>query len=133
MELLNFPLSNPFPLADTDPYQYIPAASLEQHKGKKITVLGYLITYKPVRTIKGELMCFGTFIDAALNWLDTIHFPDCLQRYPLQGNGFYALTGTVVEDFGVLNLDVSYLQKIGLKPRNSTVLVVPHSLPAPDG
>lgn len=133
MELLDFPLSNPFPLADTDPYQYIPAASLEQHKGKKITVLGYLITYKPVRTIKGELMCFGTFIDAALNWLDTIHFPDCLQRYPLQGNGFYALTGTVVEDFGVLNLDVSYLQKIGLKPRNSTVLVVPHSLPAPDG
>jgi DNA polymerase-3 subunit alpha len=129
MELLDFPLSNPFPLADTDLDQYIPAALLEQYKGEKITMLGYLITYKPVRTIKGDLMCFGTFIDAALNWLDTIHFPDCLQRYPLQGNGFYALTGTVVEDFGVLNLEVSYLKKIGLKPRNSRQAAYPHLLP----
>ncbi|WP_290791311.1 DNA polymerase III subunit alpha [Flavihumibacter sp. UBA7668] len=121
MELLDFPLSNPFPLADTDLEGYIPARHLIHHKGKKITMLGYLITYKPVRTIKGDLMCFGTFIDSSLDWLDTIHFPDSLQRYPLQGNGFYALTGTVVEDFGVLNLEVTYLKKIGLKSRTSAL------------
>jgi DNA polymerase-3 subunit alpha len=131
MELLDFPLSNPFPLAATNTEHYVPAAALGQYKGKKITVLGYLITYKPVRTIRGELMCFGTFIDAALNWLDTIHFPDSLQRYPLQGNGFYALTGVVVEDFGVLNLEVSHLKKIGLQPRNTPASAISSPAPAP--
>ncbi len=115
MELLDFPLKNPFPLADTDLAGYLPADQLSAHIGKSVTMLGYLITYKPVRTIKGQLMCFGTFVDAALNWLDTIHFPDSLQRYPLQGNGFYSLSGVVVEDFGVLNLEVHQLKKIGLK------------------
>jgi DNA polymerase-3 subunit alpha len=118
MELLDFPLSNPFPMAATDLSGYVPADQLSHHKGKKITMLGYLITYKPVRTIKGDLMCFGTFVDSCLDWLDTIHFPDCLQRHPLQGNGFYALTGTVVEDFGVLNLEVCHLKKIGLLHRS---------------
>ena len=38
-------------------------------------VLGYLITTKPVHTIKNETMYFHTFIDAAGDWLDTIFFP----------------------------------------------------------
>lgn len=119
MELMDFPLHNPFPMVDADPSQYTPAGKIHLHKGKQVSMLGYLITYKPVRTIKGDTMCFGTFIDSKLDWIDTIHFPDSLQRFPLVGNGFYELTGKVVEDFGVFNLEVSHMQKLGLRKRKS--------------
>ena len=97
--------------------KYIPAIDMSAHLGKKINMLGYLITWKPVHTIKRDLMYFGTFIDANGDWLDTVHFPDSVQRYPLQGKGFYKMTGVVVEEFGVYNLDVQHLQKIGIKSR----------------
>ncbi|MBZ5857100.1 DNA polymerase III subunit alpha [Flavihumibacter profundi] len=117
MELMDFPLHSPFPMADDDPAKYTAAADMHCYLGQNITMMGYLITYKPVRTIKGDTMCFGTFIDASLNWIDTIHFPDSLSRYPLNGNGFYRLTGKVVQDFGVYNLEVQQQKKIGLKKR----------------
>lgn len=119
VELMDFPLHNPFPMADDDPAKYLPAADMQAHLHQTVTMMGYLITYKPVRTIKGDTMCFGTFIDSHLNWLDTVHFPDSLARYPLQGNGFYRLTGKVVQDFGVYNLEVHQQQKIGLKKRTA--------------
>jgi DNA polymerase-3 subunit alpha len=121
MELLGFPLHNPFPLADDDPSKYISADDMNKHLGQHITMMGYLITHKPVRTIKGDTMCFGTFLDASLNWIDTIHFPDSLIRYPLNGNGFYRMTGKVVEDFGVFNLEVQEMKKIGLKKRTQSL------------
>lgn len=138
MELLGFTMCNPFELVDDDdvapvrvstPWndsnllvqkKYIPAINMQQHLGKKITMLGYLITWKPVHTIKRELMYFGTFIDAAGDWLDTVHFPDSVQRYPLQGKGFYRMTGVVVEEFGVFNLEVHHLEKVGIKSRAAT-------------
>lgn len=119
VELMGFPLHNPFPMADDDPLLYVPATKMANHLAQTITMMGYLITYKPVRTVKGDTMCFGTFIDVQLDWIDTVHFPDSLQRYPLQGNGFYRLTGKVVEDFGVYNLEVHQMHKIGLKKKTS--------------
>ena len=121
VELMDFPLHNPFPMADDEPGKYIAAGEMPKYLNQTITMMGYLITYKPVRTIKGDTMCFGTFIDAALNWIDTIHFPDSLARFPLQGNGFYRMTGKVVEDFGVYNLEVHQQQKIGLKKRTGNL------------
>ena len=120
MELLGFCLANPFDLVDDDLQEIIPAAEMPQCTNKNITMLGYLITWKPVQTIKRELMYFGTFIDAAGDWLDTVHFPDSVKRYPLQGKGFYRMTGKVVEEFGVYTLDVAYLQKLGIKSRAAT-------------
>lgn len=100
--------------------KYIPASDMPAHLGKTITMLGYLITWKPVHTIKRELMYFGTFIDAHGDWLDTVHFPDSVKRFPLQGKGFYRMTGVVVEEFGVYNLDVHHLEKLGIKSRAAT-------------
>ncbi len=100
--------------------KYIPAAGMPQYLGKTITMLGYLITWKPVHTIKRELMYFGTFIDAAGDWLDTVHFPDSVKAFPLQGKGFYRMTGRVVEEFGVYNLEVHRLEKVGIKSRAAT-------------
>jgi len=118
IELLGFPMGNPFDLADDDG-QYIPVADLAQYLGKEITVLGYMITMKPVRTVKNENMFFGTFIDRAGDWLDTVHFPQSALKYPLQGRGYYRMTGKVIEEFGVYAIDVYHMIKVGIKSRKA--------------
>lgn len=117
MEILGFPLSNPFDLCSEDPFAHTMSAALADHRGKKVTMLLYYIDRKPVSTVNGQMMAFGTFLDARLDWVDTVHFPDSLARYPLRGNGFYKVTGQVTEDFGVYSVEVSHLVKIGYKPR----------------
>ncbi len=117
LELLGFSLQNPFTLVDDDASKYTFAAQLPQLQGKQVTVLGYLVTTKPVHTVKKEFMCFGTFIDAQGDWLDTVHFPVALAKYPVVGRGFYKMTGIVVNDFGVMGVNVTYLEKVGIKPR----------------
>jgi len=117
LEILDFPLCNPFELVDDDPGKYIPARELQNNLGKEITVLGYYITEKPVTTRSNTRMGFATFVDSNLDWLDTVHFPPSLKAYPLKGRGFYKIRGKVTEDFGVYALDVNHLQKIGYKPR----------------
>ena len=82
-----------------------------------MNVLGYLITTKPVRTIKNDTMYFHAFIDAKGDWLDTIFFPQTAIRYPVTGKGFYSMTGKVVEEFGVFTVEVSYCKKVGIKDR----------------
>ncbi|HEV2353516.1 MAG TPA: hypothetical protein VGR89_04695, partial [Puia sp.] len=84
--------------------------------GKTITVLGYHVTDKPVRTVRNELMSFGTFLDASKDWIDTIHYPDVHRRYPPRA-GFYRITGKVVEEFGVNSIEVAHMEKIGFRPR----------------
>jgi DNA polymerase-3 subunit alpha len=73
------------------------------------------VTVKYVRTIKKEIMHFGTFIDCNGDWLDTVHFPDTTRRYPLQGVGVYWMKGKVVDDFGAYSIEVKELKKIGMK------------------
>lgn len=116
LELLGFSLCNPFELVD-DAKPYIGAAELSQYPNREITMLGYLVTTKPVRTVKKENMFFGTFIDSKGHWLDTVHFPDSAMRYPLQGRGYYRMSGKVMEEFGVYALDVHHMQKVGIKSK----------------
>ncbi|TAN17189.1 MAG: DNA polymerase III subunit alpha [Chitinophagaceae bacterium] len=115
MQLLGFPLCDVFRLVDDDPAKYISAKDLPLYKGKQVTVLGYYVTEKHARTIKGESMFFGTFLDAEGNWIDTVHFPDAARRDPLQGKGFYRLAGKVSEEFGVYSIDVYQSEKVGIK------------------
>jgi DNA polymerase-3 subunit alpha len=130
LEILGFSLCNPFDLVDdwvggvdvvgretNREGGCVPAGRMQDYLGQTITMLGYLITWKPVHTVKKEMMYFGTYIDAAGDWLDTVHFPDSAKVYPLQGRGFYRMTGRVVEEFGVFNLEVHRMHKIGIKDR----------------
>jgi DNA polymerase-3 subunit alpha len=117
IEILGFPVCNPFMLVNDELGRYIPATDIHLHHGKEIEVLGYLVTSKPVYTIKKETMYFHTFIDANGDWLDTIFFPDTASRYPVTGRGFYSMKGKVVDDFGVYSVEVSYCKKIGIKDR----------------
>ena len=84
---------------------------------KEVSVLGYLVTSKPVHTVKNETMFFHTFIDAAGDWLDTIFFPPTARKYNVTGRGFYSMKGKVVEEFGVYSVDVSFCKKVGIKER----------------
>ena len=110
-------MRNVFELIDTELKNYIPAGEIQQYLGKTIKVIGYLITSKPVHTIKNETMYFQTFIDVSGDWLDSICFPQTAQLYPVTGRGFYSMTGKVVEDFGVYAVEVQYSKKIGIKDR----------------
>ncbi len=118
LEILGFPLCNPFGLVDDDPQKYVYARDLDKHIGKTITVLIYFIAYKVVPTVKQEVMSFGTFIDANLDWIDTVHFPDSFKRYPIERSGFYRARGKVTADFDVCSLEVHYMEKVGYKMRS---------------
>ena len=119
IELLGFPVDDPFTLVDDDPTRYIAAKEIGNHLGGIVTVLGYHITHKPVRTVKGELMSFGTFLDAAKDWMDTVHFPAIHARHPPRA-GFYRITGTVLEEFGVFSIEVAHIERVGLKNKQTS-------------
>lgn len=118
MEILGFPLCNPFDLAEEDPAKYVAASDIPQHHGKVITVLAYFIARKHVVTKYNDTMFFGTFVDASLNWIDTVHFPEAAKNYPLHTSGFYRITGKVVEEFGVYSIEAHRLDRVGYKQRN---------------
>jgi len=117
IELLGFPLCNVFELVKEDPQNYLPARELPQYLGKEVSVLGWLVTSKPVNTITNQPMHFHTFLDGKGDWLDTIFFPNTSRYYPVTGKGCYAMKGKVVEEFGVYSVEVNECKKIGLRDR----------------
>jgi DNA-directed DNA polymerase III PolC len=117
LELLGFSLCNPFVCLDDDVHRYPAATVMTGNAGKEITLMGYLVTLKHIRTLRGERMFFGTFLDAWGNWLDTVHFPESAFKYPLQGRGFYKVTGIIMEEFGTYSLNVHFMEKAGIKSR----------------
>jgi DNA polymerase III alpha subunit len=118
VELLGFPVGDPFTLADDDPSKYNTARELTGRLGQTVTVMGYHITHKPVRTVKGHMMSFGTFLDLNKDWIDTVHFPLIHAAYPPQA-GFFRITGKVIEEFGVYLIDVTRIEKTGIKTRTN--------------
>jgi DNA polymerase-3 subunit alpha len=118
VELLGFPVRDPFILVDDDPSRYLVARDLPAHVGRTVTVMGYHVTHKPVRTIKNETMSFGTFLDMNKDWIDTVHFPQVHAANP-PTSGFYTITGKVVEEFGVYSIEVSKINKAGIRQRTA--------------
>ncbi|MEO8582612.1 MAG: DNA polymerase III subunit alpha, partial [Flavitalea sp.] len=118
LEILDFPLANPFEMVDDDPEKYTYSKDLDIYLGKIVTVLIYFIDYKVVPTVNNSTMSFGTFVDANLDWVDTVHFPDAFKNYPLKGKGFYKVTGKVVDDLGVKSIEVHKMFKVSYKQRS---------------
>lgn len=116
IELLGFPMRNPFELVEQDGSTLL-AGDLPNYLGKTVIMQLYFIDYKAVPTKSQEVMSFGTFLDANLDWVDTVHFPAQLRMYPMKGKGFYRIRGKVVEDFGVFSVEVDTMHKIGYKER----------------
>jgi DNA-directed DNA polymerase III PolC len=112
IELLGFPLCNPFDLLDTDERGNTCALQFGTKVGKHIHIIGYVVTTKDARTKAGQSMYFGTFLDHEGRVFDTLHYPDVAAKFPFRGRGFYGLKGKVVEEFGVTMLEVQHMEKL---------------------
>ncbi|MBL0742590.1 DNA polymerase III subunit alpha [Chryseolinea lacunae] len=112
IELLGFPLCNPFPLIASPERGDTMARDLKSKHGKQVHIVGYVITTKNASTLKSQSMFFGTFYDERGEVFDTVHFPDSARKYPFRGRGFYSLKGKVTEDFGVYTVEVSWMDKL---------------------
>ncbi len=86
----------------------VTADGLVKHLGRRITLAGWLVTGKQVRTKHGEAMEFLTFEDET-GMVETTFFPDAYHRYcHMIGTGRpYLLTGKVEQDWGVCTLNVT--------------------------
>ena len=116
LELLGWPVSmSYFDLLQTTFRGEIMAGDLMKYTGRKVRMVGNLVTVKYVRTIKKEIMHFAAFVDQQGEFFDTVHFPDSLKKYPFRGEGVYLLLGKVVEEFGFPGLEVEKMARLPLK------------------
>ena len=113
MELLGFPLCNPFELLkDEIPSNHLKANEIKNCLGMIVETYAYLVSIKQSKTAQGQKMSFGTFLDIDGETLDTVHFPESLRKYPFIGKGIYYLKGFVSEEFGFYTLEVGRMDKL---------------------
>jgi len=116
LELLGFPLCGYFELLDKLIDDNIKAKDLKHFINRKVSIYGKLITAKPTKTAKGELMHFGTFLDSDGEVFDTVHFPKIAKKYSIASNGVYLIKGEVVNDLGCLSIIADFVERQGIIP-----------------
>jgi error-prone DNA polymerase len=101
-----------------------PVAASQMHRfvGTRITMVGWLITEKPVETKQGMAMEFITLEDHTALY-DATLFPDVYRRcsHLLSSNRAYVLQGLVEESFGVVTLTVLDLRWLESAPDENGV------------
>lgn len=112
MEYLGFPLCSPFDLLTESLPEHLMARDLKSRVGEMVTVYGYHITSKVTRTVNGDNMYFGNFLDLKGDFIDTVHFPPVAAAYPFRGRGVYCITGKVTEEFDCINIEVERMEKM---------------------
>ena len=113
IELIGFPVSKTwFDLLQTKFRGDIFAYQMKKNVGKKVRMIGQLVTIKYIKTKNREWMHFGAFHDAEGNFFDTVHFPQSVKRYPFRGSGIYLILGKVMEEFGFSSIEVEKLAKL---------------------
>ncbi len=117
LEILGFSVTiSAFELLQTSFRGQVLARHLMQHVGKKVRMLGNMVTVKHVRTKHKQWMNFGTFVDAEGELFDVVNFPDSLKRYPYKGRGIYLIYGVITEEFGFPGMTVEKMAKLPYKP-----------------
>ena len=116
MELLGFPLFDPFELIEQELEPHQKASEIPACIGKEIRTYGYYVTAKRTSTKNGESMMFGTFLDSEGENIDTVHFPNITAAYPFRGIGIYELRGIVTSEFDFQTLEVNFMKKINYRP-----------------
>ncbi|AWW31690.1 DNA polymerase III subunit alpha [Echinicola strongylocentroti] len=128
LEIMEFPVDDPFLLLKEQHFPSQKAKDIGRFVGKEVQLLGYLVTVKYTRTVKGDVMNFGTFLDRDGLWIDTVHFPPIVKRFPLTGRGIYLLKGKITEEFDFYTLEITNCQKLAYwnaaddQPSSSTTL-----------
>lgn len=121
IELIGFPVTcTYFDLLKTGFRGEIKARQMTRSVGRTVRMLGELVARKYVKTVRGDIMHFGTFIDDEGEFFDTTHFPDSLKHYNFTGHGVYLLLGKIEEEFGFPSLVVQKMARLPVKedPRN---------------
>lgn len=115
--LFGFSLSSPFHLLKEAIPTTLTAEQLSRSIDRTVSIVGYLVNIKNTYTGKGDKMHFGTFLDTAGHWIDTVHFPPSLKQYPFTGNGCYLIKGKVVNEYDFISIDVSELTRLSVVDR----------------
>lgn len=117
IELLGFPVSGSmFDLAKSGYLGNVTAKTLTSFHGQIVRIVAHLVTYKTVRTKNKKIMKFGTFLDIYGDFIDTVHFPQSLRRFPIRGKGLYLIEGKVVVDYGCASIEVRRCAMMPIKP-----------------
>lgn len=95
----------------------VPATHMHRHVGQRITMVGWLVTEKPVETRRGQAMEFVTLEDTTALY-DATLFPNVYRRCHqlLAPNRAYLVRGLAEEVFGVVTLTVADLQPLDAEP-----------------
>jgi len=112
IELFGFPLVDPFSLLAKPIKHSVFASEFFKYANTQIVTHGYLVSVKPTKTTHGQIMYFGTFLDANGEWIDTVHFPDVAARYPFRGKGIYRILGKVSVEYDAVTIAVDEMQKL---------------------
>jgi len=112
IEILGFPLCSPFALLKEKPTTDLNVQQLLEQVGKYINIVGCYVVHKVTRTIKGDNMAFGTFLDVNGYFFDTTHFPNVFDQFPFSGKGCYKIEGKIVEEFGFPSIEVTGMKKM---------------------
>jgi len=116
IELLDFPVSiSAFDMLQTNFRGEVLAGEMIKHVGKKVRMLGNLVTIKYVRTVQKDIMHFGTFLDVKGEFFDSVNFPNSLKKYPFTGRGIYLILGTITEEFDFPSITVEKMARLPFK------------------
>ena len=117
IELLGFPVTlSWFDMLQTKFRGEVMASEMKANTGRKVKMVGHLVTVKYIRTVKREMMNFGCFIDNRGEFFDTTHFPQSLGSWPFRGSGTYLIQGKVVDEFGSTTVEVEKMAKLPVLP-----------------
>lgn len=85
----------------------IPTTELGRHVGETVSIAGFLVTERRVRTKKGRYMKFWMLEDLS-GTVEAVLFPDAYERLGplLAGPGPFLVSGIVRRDHGALSFDV---------------------------
>ena len=114
IELLGYSICNPFDLLVDRFINPLRASHLVNLKRKVITIDGYLITARKVKTSNGKVMYFGNFVDYDGYFIDIVNFPQVVDKYPFRGRGIYRITGKVVEEFDCISIETQSMERLAI-------------------
>jgi len=103
-----------------DRIKVVTAVQMDNHVGRTVTMAGWWITGKSVKTKHGEPMEFVTFEDTTATF-ETTFFPRAYARFcrKLDRNRPCLLRGKVEEEFGVATLNVQWVGRLEKNSRSS--------------
>ncbi|MCK5075736.1 MAG: hypothetical protein KAR38_05140, partial [Calditrichia bacterium] len=119
MEILDFAVSS-HPLTlykDFLPKNAIHSFALLQHKNKTVTIYGWVVTSRRLKTEKGEMMKFITLEDY-WGMMEVVFFPETYKQYApvLHGHGPFVMEAEIQARIpGELNLIAKSVTKIEVK------------------